>query len=191
MKILIVTAPEKPNSFNHAIADTAIAALKDLGHDVTLRNLVDEQFNPILTTEEILSDDVVPADVMEQITELVNADGVIVIHPNWWGMPPAIMKGWIDRVFRTNFTHKFAGGLEGLMKAQAAVVFTTANTPQEVEESAYGDPLQGLWEKCVFGLCGVTTFKRVPFASVIMSTPEERKEWLDQVTQTISHYFPK
>ncbi len=101
------------------------------------------------------------------------------------------MKGWIDRVFRTNYTHSFVGGAKGLMKAESAIVFTTANTPLDIEDEVYGDPLKGLWEKCIFGLCGVQNVSKVPFASVIMSDQEQRVGWLNTVEETVEKHFPK
>jgi putative NADPH-quinone reductase len=39
--------------------------------------------------------------------EIARAEGIIIVHPNWWGQPPAIMKGWIDRVFRPGVAYRF------------------------------------------------------------------------------------
>jgi hypothetical protein len=70
-------------------------------------------------------------------------------------------------------------------------VFNTANTPQAVEEAAYGDPLEVHWRKVVFGLCSIPTVYRQNFSPVIVSTPEQRAKWLDEVGVTVEKYFPK
>lgn len=128
--------------------------------------------------------------------EIKEVDGVIVIHPNWWGQPPAILKGWVDRVLRENIAYTFpegdnGGGLPiGLLKAKIGVVFNTSNTPKEREEYVFGDPLQRIWKDCIFDFCGITTFERKMFRIIADSTDQERKEWLNEVVDTVNKYFP-
>jgi len=117
------------------------------------------------------------------------ADRIAVVHPNWWSAPPAILRGYVDRCLRPGRAYNFVpdgkGGARpvGLLKAQAALVINTANTPQAVEESAYGDPLQTHWLKVVFGLCGVTRVLRRNFSPILLSTPEAREEMIHTTGQ--------
>jgi hypothetical protein len=69
-------------------------------------------------------------------------------------------------------------------------VFTTSNTPREDEQRLFGDPLEKLWRACIFNFCGVEDFYRRNFESIILSTPLERREWLEEVRQTIRRRFP-
>jgi putative NADPH-quinone reductase len=80
-------------------------------------------------------------------------------------------------------------GVEGLLAGRPAVVFTTSNTPRDDELRLYGDPLENLWKACVFGMCGVTDFTRRNFESVVMSTPEQRAGWLDDVREIVRKKF--
>jgi len=130
--------------------------------------------------------------VIEQhCCEIGEADGVIIVHPNYWGRPPAMLCGWVDRVIRPGRAYRFVpdgkGGArpEGLLKLKTALVFTTANTPDDIERSAYGDPLETHWSKVVFGLCGVPCVRR-SFSSVIVSTPEQRAVWLEDVRRLVT-----
>ena len=127
--------------------------------------------------------------------ELAAAGGIIIIHPSWWGQPPAILKGWIDRVFRLEVAYRLPGesgrGIPlGLLPAQVALVFTTSNTPPLREIDFYGDPLQNIWENCVFRVCGVTTFFRKNFAVMATSTEKQRQGWLKEVVNIVQGYFP-
>jgi NAD(P)H dehydrogenase (quinone) len=128
--------------------------------------------------------------------ELADADGIIMIHPNWWGQPPAVLKGWVDRVFRPGLAYKFVEGDKGegvpvgLLKAKAALVFNTSNTVAEREMAVFGDPLETIWRNCIFGLCGVRNFYRETFSVVVTSTPEQRQEWLSKVRAVVNRYFP-
>jgi putative NADPH-quinone reductase len=79
----------------------------------------------------------------------------------------------------------------GLLKARAAIVFNTANTPDDREREIFGDPLEGLWKKCVFGLCGVRNVQRRTFSVVITSTPSQRAQWLLEVGQIVTRHFPE
>jgi NAD(P)H dehydrogenase (quinone) len=192
MKISIILAHPNSGSFNHAIADAAAAVLRGNGHEVRLRDLCAEQFDPLMPTAEFARDAKLDATIAQHCQEIGAADGIIIVHPNWWGMPPAILKGWLDRVLRPELAYRFvAGKPEGLLNARSAMVFTTANTPEAAERELYGDPLDGLWKKCVFGLCGVRDFQRRSFTSVIISTPEQRAAWLNEVQATVARNFPR
>ncbi len=191
MKISIILAHPNPVSFNHAIAQVAAEALRGNGHEVRLRDLCAERFDPLMSAAEFAEDAKLDATIAQHCQEIAAADGIIIAHPNWWGMPPAILKGWIDRVLRPELAYRFvAGKPEGLLKARVALVFTTANTPDAAERELYGDPLDGLWKKCVFGLCGVEDVQRRSFTSVIVSTLEQRAAWLSEVQATVMRSFP-
>jgi len=182
MKFFVVLGHQRPGSFCHAIADTVKAELESAGHEVISHDLYEEGFDPILPEAEIPKGSPAAEMVEQHCHELAEADGIVVVHPNWWAQPPAILKGWVDRVFRQGQAYDFIDGkIAGFWGDKRVVVFTTSNTPREVELEVYGDPLQNLWETCIFGFCGVTNFLRRNFESMVMSTPEERAGWLEEV----------
>jgi putative NADPH-quinone reductase len=113
MNISIILAHPNPVSFNHAIANTAANTLRRNGHQVILRDLCQEQFPPLLSTAELRKDAELEPVVARHCQEIVKADGIIIVHPNWWGMPPAILKGWIDRVLRPEVAYRFVAGDKG------------------------------------------------------------------------------
>jgi NAD(P)H dehydrogenase (quinone) len=191
MNLSIILAHPNPGSFNHAIANTAADALRQNGHQVVLHDLCRENFPALMPAEEFQRDAKLEPVIAKHCAEIAAADGIIIVHPNWWGMPPAILKGWLDRVLRPEVAYRFiAGKAEGLLPARSAMVFNTANTPEAAEQEIYGDPLEGLWKKCVFGLCGVKNVRCRTFASVILSTPEQRAQWLAEVRQLVARHFP-
>jgi putative NADPH-quinone reductase len=196
MKISIILAHPDPKSFNHAIAKTAIDALKKNGHEVIIHDLYAEKFDPVLPANEIPQNAALPEYIKKHCKEISEADGIIIIHPDWWGQPPAILKGWIDRVIRPGVAYKFLEGDDGegvpigLLKAKAAVVFNTSNTPSEREAAIFGDPLETLWKNCVFGLCGVKIVQRRMFGVVVTSSDDERRGWLREVREIVDEWFP-
>ena len=195
MKISVLLAHPDKGSFNHAIARTAVRALRKKGHRVFFHDLYLEKFNPVLTQKEIKDVKAGGALLAKHLKEIVSADCIVIVHPNWWGQPPAVLKGWVDRVIRQGVAYKFVTGDKGegvpvgMLKAKKAVVFNTANTPDDREKEIFGDPLDGLWKKCIFEFCGVKDVRRKVFSVVIISSPEQRKTWLGQVKQTVSEIF--
>ncbi|NLY00056.1 MAG: NAD(P)H-dependent oxidoreductase [Rhodopirellula sp.] len=192
MKVLVVLGHQSKGSFCHAIADTAMDALSAAGHDLTFHDLYDEQFDPILPHPEIPKQAELPALIRQHCDEVAAADGYVVVHPNWWGQPPAMLKGWIDRVFRQGVTYEFAAGgkINGFLQGKTAQVFTTSNTPRDVELQWFGDPLENLWKTCVFDFCGLKDFERRNFESIVLSAPQQRQDWLAEVQEIIRRRFP-
>lgn len=85
-------------SFNHAIAEQVCSSLIEIGHQVQFHDLYAKKFNPILPYEETGKNPVINPVIQNHMDEVCEADGLVIIHPNWWGQPPAILKGWMDRV---------------------------------------------------------------------------------------------
>jgi putative NADPH-quinone reductase len=197
VNVLVVLAHPDAGSLNHAIANTAAGALERLGHAVVSHDLYAERFDPVLPPAEIARDAALDVSVQAHCDHLANADGIVIVHPDWWGQPPAILKGWIDRVMRPGVAYEFREGdggegvPVGLLRARAAVVFNTSNTPAERERSAFGDPLDALWKRCIFELCGVSDVRRRMFGVVVTSTPEERRGWLREVEAMVGEAFPR
>ncbi|MFA6371779.1 MAG: NAD(P)H-dependent oxidoreductase [Methanothrix sp.] len=196
MRVSVILAHPSPGSFNHAIAQTAVQALVQSGHQVAFHDLYRESFDPILCSAEIAKD--APLDDMIRVhcLETTMAEGIIIIHPNWWGMPPAILKGWVDRVMRPGLAYEFQEGdggegvPRGLLRVRRALVFNTSNTLPEREQNAFGDPLQTIWKNCIFGLCGDADFHRKTYSVVVTSTHEQRLAWLDDVRAIVDENFP-
>jgi len=95
MKTLLILAHPDKTSFNHAIADAAAGALQQNGHEIMFHDLYEEKFDPVLPAAEIPKNATLPPDIEKQCREITEADGIIIVHPNWWGQPPAILKGWV------------------------------------------------------------------------------------------------
>ena len=197
MIISIILAHPDSESFNHSIARMALEATKPNGHTVFYHDLYQEQFDPLLQTKEIANDAILPAVIKKHCDEIAAADGIIIVHPNWWGQPPAILKGWVDRVIRPGAAYEFLEGdsgegiPNGLLKAKAALVFNTSNTETQREKDVFGDPLETIWKNCIFGLCGITNFRRRLFNVIVTSTEDRRRDWLIDVEKDINIFFPK
>ncbi len=190
MNVFVLICHQKLGSFCHAIAAAAIEELQAGGHEVVYHDLYAERFDAILPHEEIPKGAPLDSIIAQHCREVTAADGYIIVHPNWWAMPPAILKGWLDRVLRQGVGYQFGpGGVEPLLGGKRAVVLTTSNTPRDDELRLYGDPLENLWKACIFSMCGVENFYRRNFEPVIMSTPDQRQGWLDEVRAIVRQRF--
>lgn len=183
----MVIANPAPGSFSHAMAGIAAEALHGRGYELLSHDLYAERFDPIQPTGEAgnraSSDELVET----HCRDLAGADLILIFHPNWWGQPPAILKGWIDRVFRPGVAYDYPSGSGpegvpiGRLRAKAALIFNTSNTPKDREIAEFGDPLDTLWRRCLFGLCGVSNVERRMFGPIASSTAEQREGWLAEV----------
>lgn len=195
MNILLILAHPDPGSFNHAIARTAWEAFQRLGHEVIFHDLYAERFDAILPGAEIPQHRKVPPEIRRHCDELTAAEGIVIVHPNWWGQPPAVLKGWIDRIIRPGVAYIFQEGDSGegipvgLLKARMAMIFNTSNTTEAREQAVFGDPLEAIWKRCIFDLCGVTNCHRRMFNVIVTSTPEQREAWLREVGEMITDNF--
>jgi putative NADPH-quinone reductase len=191
MEISVILAHPDKYSFNHAIAHAVAEEIRSCGSTVFFHDLYEENFDPILPVSEIHKDAHLPVEIQSYCDEISTTDGIVIIHPNWWGQPPAILKGWVDRVIRPGVAYEFIeedsgeGIPNGLLKAKFALVINTSNTPTEREMNVFGDPLEILWKKCIFEFCGETIFYRKLFNNVVISSEKDRKNWLAESRETV------
>ena len=184
MKALVVVGHPAPGSFNRAIADAIREAWAAAGCEVRFHDLVEEGFDPRLTPEEARGKASADPLVHRHIAELRDSALLAVVHPNCWGAPPAIVKGWIDRVFAPDAAYGFAKGVDqgdvpvGLLTIKAALIINTGNTPLDREHDAFGDPLERMWRDCILRYCGVRHVMRSLFGVIATSSPDERRAWL-------------
>jgi len=197
MKVSVILAHPNPGSFNHAIGAEVMDVLRENRHDIAYHDLYAERFDPVLPFDEIPRGAPLDPVIQAHCTEIAAADGIVIVHPDWWGQPPAILKGWVDRVLRPGVAYRFLEGDSGegvpagLLRAKSALVFNTSNTPREREMEAFGDPLERLWKDCIFSLCGVPVIHRQMFSVVVTSTDDERRRWLEEVQRTVLTSVPE
>lgn len=191
MKISVILAHPYDQSFNYGIKDQVLKTLNELGHEVCFHDLYSENFNPVMTAFELEKGYSLDPLVEQHCEEIVQAQGIVIIHPNWWGQPPAILKGWVDRVLRYNLAYKDIiktdGKVEvvGLLTTNQVIIINTGNTDEDSENNIFLDPLETLWKNCIFGFCGAKRTHRMLLRIVAESTPEIRASWLLEIDKTL------
>lgn len=186
-RALVVLCHPNKSGFNQAVAAAAAAALKAT-HKVDFVNLYDEGFDPVLPAAE-LPRKFTFDETTQRYNELVKQASVYVfVHPDWWGGPPALLKGFIDRVFRPGVAYEF-DGYEFLSKKKTALlagkkglVFTTTDYPRPEGD----DPSAVIWKKNVFEYCGIPDARVHTFYDTYNSTYEARHQWIADVGSKIA-----
>ncbi|MFD9304048.1 NAD(P)H-dependent oxidoreductase [Streptomyces sp. NPDC060048] len=187
MRVGVYLAHPRPGSFNHAVFEAVVAELSGRGAQVLAHDLYAEEFEPLLSaTETGTVESASPghdAQVELHRNELATLDAVVFVHPNWWGMPPAVLTGWVQRVLAPGVAYKLGsaeGEPAGLLKANRALVLNTSDTPLDREEQEFGDPLQRIWSSCVLPYIGISDVRRIVFRTVTDSADEQRTVWLER-----------
>jgi NAD(P)H dehydrogenase (quinone) len=203
MNVLIVFAHPEPQSFGRALLDRSTATLRDCGHDVVVSDLYAMGFNPVATgddfterrfpnalqydREQKLSSQrhtFVP-DIQAELDKLLACDLLILQFPLWWFSVPAIMKGWLDRVF-VNGTVYGSGGMRfdngGLKGRRAMLTLTTGCFPAMMEpDGLLGDRDVVLWHlhHGTFGYSGLQVLPPFVGWSIQYTDDTQRRAYLD------------
>ncbi|WP_144569158.1 NAD(P)H-dependent oxidoreductase [Bacillus pseudomycoides] len=181
MNVLIIYAHPNPSSFNAAILENVQKGLQKTNHFVTLLDLYKEQFNPVLIfNEDKRRRDLVYEEETEKYRRLIKeTDFFIFIYPIWWWGMPAILKGFIDRVFVTGFAYEYEGALpKGLLIGKKAWVINTLDSPLWYVALLYRSADWVIMKKGILRFCGIRQIKRSVFQSVKTSKAIKREKWL-------------
>ena len=179
MTIMLILDHPWSESFNHAIARRAITALERAGHEVDFLDLHREDFDPVLRQEELAvytrgeSKDPKVAGYQKRIA---SADHLVFVFPVWWETMPALLKGFIDKVFLPGWAFAEEDAAPLLGHIRGATVITTMGAPEAIHTSVEAAFCRGVLEFC--GISGVRWFNIVNVGGI---SDRERTEWLDGV----------
>src|SRR4051794_654314 len=118
MKHAVIIAHPAPRSLACAVGETYADAVTALGHTVVVRDLYRMGFDPCLKADEIPKASGVQfgADVLAERQLLADVDVFAFVYPFWFNAPPAMLKGYVDRVFSAGFGYAPGmGGAESLL----------------------------------------------------------------------------
>ncbi|MGC5325116.1 NAD(P)H-dependent oxidoreductase [Brevibacillus sp. SYSU BS000544] len=189
MKVAIVFAQTGKTSFNHEILNRAQTTCDRLGLTYTVRDLYQMNFQPVFSEEDMrnVEQNKASGDIDEEQQVITDADTLLMIYPVWWWSQPAILKGWIDRVFTDNFAFRYEkNGPVGLLKGKKAIVFTTTReSEKELKASGFDQVMQKQIVDGVLTLAGFEPVMYQNFAAVPYVTANDRRKMLNEVEQTI------
>jgi putative NADPH-quinone reductase len=131
MRVLVVYAHPCPESFTAAIRDRALASLAAAAHEARLVDLYAERFDPVLSADErraYYTPGANEAGREEHLAALRWAEALVFVYPTWWYGPPAMIKGWLDRVWVPHATFRMPEGLKPLGRVLAEIRFLVVVT---------------------------------------------------------------
>jgi len=104
---LVIAAHPNTKSFNHAVVETYVAALEKRKHRVEWRDLYAANFNPVMSARDsaAIGHGRPSKDIRDEQAAIRRADVVTFISPLWWSGFPAMLKGYLDRVFCAGFAY--------------------------------------------------------------------------------------
>lgn len=185
MKHLIVYAHPLDSSLNGHFSKTVTALLSAQGHEVVVRDLNQIAFNPVLSPGDIAGQyrGEVSADVQTEQQHITWADCITFIYPIWWTGMPAIMKGYIDRVFSYGFAYRYDKGVQqGLLKGKTAVIINT-HGKSHAEYGAMGmdQALSLTSDNGIFLYSGFTIRRHFFFGSADRATAAHVTQWTSEI----------
>ncbi len=212
MKVLIVYAHPEPRSFNRAMLETSLKILQGQGHAVAVSDLYAMDFNPVASANDFTARRFPQAlqydreqryahehkafspDIQAEIDKLASCDLLILQSPLWWFSVPAILMGWIDRVFVNGVVYGKGRRFDtGGMRGRRAIACTsTACYPEMVEPDGLLAALDiNLWH-LQHGTLAYAGFDVLPaFAawSIHYTTPQARAAYLEAWAQRLQGLF--
>jgi len=185
MKNLIIYAHPNPASLNHFFKQTVLESLENSAQEIIIRDLNDINFNPVLSLDDMSGQRMgqVAEDVQKEQDFISWADRIIFIYPIWWTGMPAIMKGYIDRVFSYGFAYRYDQGIQkGLLAGKKAVIINShGKSNAEYEESGMDKALALTSDTGIFNYCGFEIQQHFYFDKADRATSEDIFEWENQL----------
>jgi NAD(P)H dehydrogenase (quinone) len=184
MRVLIIIAHPNPKSFNHAILKEFKRGLKDGGHTFEVIDLYAIKFNPCIKIEDLVQfkGGQMPQDVLDQQEKLNAAEGLVLIFPRWDWSYPAILEGWIQRIFSYGYSYRISNeGIEGLMKTNQALLIDTTGTQEEYyTSSGLNDAFNKIINTTLRDWSGIPKVDHVTFYGPLNTIDAKiRKKYLD------------
>lgn len=191
MKHLIIYAHPEDSSLNGHFKETVSKILLQNGHEVIVRDLNQISFNPVLSLEDMNGQrrSQVSADIQTEQEYISQAVCITFIYPIWWTGMPAMMKGYIDRIFSYGFAYRYDQGKQlGLLTGKQAIIINT-HGKSHAEYGAIGmdKALSLTSDHGIFQYCGFHINKHFFFDGADRATPAHVAQWTQEITHLYNH----
>lgn len=189
MKTTIIYAHPYEKSFNNAVLQTVKKTLSD--KDLNIIDLYEDGFNPALEKQDLklFNKGETTDELIKKYQKIIKqTDNLVFIFPIWWAGPPAILKGFIDKVMLKKFAYVYTkkGLIKGLLKIDKATILTTSQAPKIAFGLLYGNPIKKAFGIGFLKTVGVKRVKWINFSKASTSTQEEREKHLKKIEKYFS-----
>ncbi len=190
MRHLIIYAHPNENSLNHHLLNTVIETLQYHNEEIIVRDLYDIGFNPVLSLNDIQGQRMgkLSNDVKTEQDHILWAEQITFIYPIWWTGLPAMMKGYIDRVFSYGFAYRYDQGIQkGLLKGKKTVIINThGKSHEEYEKTGMDKALTLTSDNGIFIYSGLEIIRHFFFDKADKASPENLEIWKGQIKNLYS-----
>jgi NAD(P)H dehydrogenase (quinone) len=193
VKHAVIFAHPRPRSFTGSVANAYAEAAAGQGHQVLVRDLYRMNFDPALPEAELPfagTFDPRP-DIVAERRLLSDVDVFALVYPFWLNAPPAMLKGYLDRVFGYGFAYGRDGRSEPLLQGRALITFSSSGAPLHwVRETGAFDAIGKLFDAYFAELCGLTFLEHVHFGAIVPHIREDAvAAKLASVKKTVKKHF--
>lgn len=190
MKTLIIYTHPNHNSLSYSFLQKTIQGLRENTQveEIQVLDLYAESFDPLLVFNENKRRRDMHADpeLDKHRKQLLWAEKIVFVYPIWWGRPPAMLLGYIDRMFASNFAYRDNGKLlpEGLLKGKSVVCISTMKGPSLYPLFWLNNAHKVLMRKALFSYVGIKKVKFFEFGGM-----EKKQGKQEQKLERIYRYF--
>jgi putative NADPH-quinone reductase len=187
--VLVILGHPDSRSFCGAIADAYASGADAAGKNIRVLRLGELRFDPVLWNGYGRIQELEP-DLVQAQELIVWADHLVFVYPVWWGVMPALLKGFFDRALLPGFGFTFreySPFWDKLLTGRTAHLMVTMDTPPWYYRWVYRMPGHNAMVRTILGFCGIRTRKVSEFGPIKTSSTKEREKWLDRARQAGSN----
>ncbi|MDR2173164.1 MAG: NAD(P)H-dependent oxidoreductase [Burkholderiales bacterium] len=181
-RILVILGHPATESFCGALAASYIEGAKTKGHEIRFISLGKLTFDPVLHNGYRVKQELEP-DLIESREAISWAQHLVFVYPIWWGAMPALLKGFIDRIFLPGFAFRYREGSrfwDRLLQGRSAHLLTTMDSPPWYFRWVYHMPGHHQMKRTILEFSGIKPVTISSFGPVRGSSFEQRKKWLEK-----------
>ncbi|MBE4947561.1 NAD(P)H-dependent oxidoreductase [Chryseobacterium culicis] len=192
MRHLIIYTHPNENSLNHNLLNTVVETLHARNEEVVVRDLYAIGFDPVLSLNDMQGQRMgkVSADVKTEQEYISWAEQITFIYPIWWTGLPAVMKGYIDRVFSYGFAYRYDQGVQkGLLKGKTTIIINThGKSHDEYEKTGMDKALTLTSDNGIFIYSGLEIIRHLFFDKADKASAEDLEIWKEQIKSLYSEH---
>jgi len=192
MNFLLILAHPSDKSFCYEITRTLENELSENGHKYRLRDLYQLDFDPVLRPSDLgsLKAGIIPDGILAEQEHIRWADVLVFVYPIWWTGMPAIMKGYVDRVFSSGFAYAYNDNNPvGLLTDKKALILNTQGYTKEYYDSiGMTEALRKTTDQGIFNFCGIEVVDHLFFGDVPSMPVLVKLSYLEEVIQILQQF---
>lgn len=192
MRHLIIYAHPNENSLNHNLLNTVVEILQSRNEEVVVRDLYTIGFDPVFSLNDMQGQRMgqVSDDVKAEQEHISWAEQITFIYPIWWTGLPAMMKGYIDRVFSYGFAYRYDQGVQkGLLKGKKTIIINThGKSHEEYEKTGMDKALTLTSDNGIYIYSGLEIIGHLFFDKADKASPESLENWKEQIKNLYSKH---